>query len=57
MRQHHAATPVRTHRPDQDNRDRPLGLKRFSIILVSVAATVAVGLFILNISSGEQKIT
>ncbi len=57
MRQHYAATPLRTHRPDQDNRDRPLGLKRFSIILVSVAVTVAVGLFILNISPGEQRIT
>ena len=57
MRQRHAATPVRTHRPDHDNRDRPLGLKRFSIILVSVAVTVAVGLFILNISPGEQRIT
>ncbi|MDQ6922736.1 MAG: phospholipase D-like domain-containing protein [Pseudomonadota bacterium] len=32
-------------------------LKRFSIVLLSVAATVAVGLFLVNISSGEQKIT
>ena len=32
-------------------------LKRFSIVLVSVAATVAVVLFVVNISSGEQKIT
>jgi cardiolipin synthase len=43
--------------PTQADKDRPLRLKRFSIILVSVAATVAVGLFILNISSGKQKIT
>ncbi len=32
-------------------------LKRFSIILLSVAATVAVVVFLVNISSGEQKIT
>ena len=32
-------------------------LKRFSIILLSVTATVTVGLFLLNISSGEPKIT
>ena len=32
-------------------------LKRFSIILVSVAATAAVVLFAVNISSGERKIT
>src|ERR1700756_3957625 len=57
MRQPHAATPLRTRRPDQDNKDRPLGLKRFSIIVLSVAVTVAVGLFILNLSPGEQRIT
>jgi cardiolipin synthase len=32
-------------------------LKRFSIVLVSVAATLAVVLFLVNIYSGEQKIT
>lgn len=31
--------------------------KRFFIILLSVAATVAVVLFVVNVSSGEQKIT
>src|SRR5436190_13047697 len=34
-----------------------LTLKRFTIVLLSVAATVAVVLFLLNISEGEQKIT
>ena len=32
-------------------------LKRFSIVVLSVAATVAIGLFLINISEGEQKIT
>ncbi len=32
-------------------------LKRFSIIVVSIAATVAITLFVANISSGEKKIT
>ncbi len=32
-------------------------LKRFPLVLLSLAATVAVGLLLVNISSGEQKIT
>src|SRR5438045_2363744 len=36
---------------------KPLRLKHFSIILLSVAATVAAVLFVVNVSSGEQKIT
>lgn len=52
-----ASRNLRTRRPDKDNKDRPVRLKRFSIVLLSVTATVTVGLFLLNISSGEPKIT
>jgi cardiolipin synthase len=55
-RGHSRRGAVRTRRLDQDNKDRPVRLKRFSIILLSVTATIAGGLFVINISSGLSKL-